>query len=416
MSQYVIEGGKRLEGELQIDGSKNAVLPIIAATLLIEDITYIKNCPKIVDVFIMTQILEELGCHVEWQDQTLVIDTRHLSTYILNESLVRKMRSSIILLGALMGRCKEAQISQPGGCQLGARPIDLHLNALRKMNVEITEVEEMIYCKTQHLQGATINLKFPSVGATENIMLAAARSEGITVIHNAAKEPEIVDLQDFLVTCGAKVKGAGTDTIIIQGVQRLSGTLYEVIPDRIIAGTYLAAAAMTRGQIVLYGIRPNHLQSVTDKFREMGCQIIEEHNRLVLNCSKELRGVNIITEPYPGFPTDMQSQMLTLLCTCKEPSFIKENLFEARFKIVDELRKMGAHIEVKDCTAYIGGYRPLHGANLLAKDLRGGAALVLAGLIAEGTTTVEHIEHIERGYQSIVADLAKLGANIRERM
>jgi len=386
MSQYVIVGGRRLEGELQIDGSKNAVLPIIAATLLIEDITYIKNCPKIVDVFIMTQILEELGCHIEWQDQTLVIDTRHLSTYILNESLVRKMRSSIILLGALMGRCKEAQISQPGGCQLGARPIDLHLDALRKMNVEITEVEETIYCKTQHLQGATINLKFPSVGATENIMLAAARSEGITVIHNAAKEPEIVDLQDFLVACGAKVKGAGTNTIIIQGVQKL------------------------------YGIKPNHLQSVTDKFREMGCRIVEEHNRLILCCAKELRGVNIITEPYPGFPTDMQSQMLTLLCTCKEPSFIKENLFESRFKIVDELRKMGAHIEVKDCTAYIGGYCPLHGANLLAKDLRGGAALVLAGLIAEGTTTVEHIEHIERGYQSIVTDLAKLGANIRERM
>ena len=221
MSQYVIEGGKRLEGELQIEGSKNAVLPIIAATLLNEDTTYIRNCPKILDVKIMIQILEELGCHIEWQDQTLVIDTRHLATYVLNESLVKKMRSSIILLGALMGRCGEAQISRPGGCQLGARPIDLHLDALEQMNVTISKAEEVIYCKTRHLQGATINLKLPSVGATENIMLAAVKSEGVTVIHNAAREPEIIDLQDFLVACGAKIMGAGTPTILIQGVKKI---------------------------------------------------------------------------------------------------------------------------------------------------------------------------------------------------
>lgn len=415
MSQYVIEGGKRLEGELQIEGSKNAVLPIIAATLLNEDITYIRNCPEISDVKIMIQILEELGCHIEWQDHTLVIDTRHLATYVLNESLVKKMRSSIILLGALMGRCGEAQINRPGGCQLGARPIDLHLDALEKMNVMISEMDEAIYCKTLHLQGATINLKFPSVGATENIMLAAVRSEGITVIHNAAREPEIIDLQDFLIACGAKIKGAGTPTILIQGVKKLRGTSYEVIPDRIIAGTYLAAAAMTRGSIRLKNVRYAHVKAITDKLEMMGCKIVRENNGLVLSTPQILRGIDIVTEPYPGFPTDMQSQMMTLLCTCKESTTIKENLFEARFKIVDELKKMGADIEVKGCTAYINGYKPLYGTTICAKDLRGGAALVLAGLVAEGMTIVEHIEHVERGYQNIVADLSKLGAKIQER-
>ena len=415
MSQYVIEGGRRLEGELQIDASKNAVLPIIAATLLNEDITYIKNCPKIQDVKIMIEILEQLGCRIEWQNQTLVIDTRHLATYVLNESLVKKMRSSIILLGALMGRCGEAQISQPGGCQLGARPINLHLEALKKMNVDISEIDGMIHCKTLSLQGATIDLKFPSVGATENIMLAAVRSEGTTVIHNAAREPEIIDLQDFLVSCGAKIKGAGTTTIVIQGVKKLTGTSYQVIPDRIIAGTYLVAAAMTRGNIILNNIRCDHLTAITEKFEMMGCQVVLEKNRIILTSQRKLKGINIITEPYPGFPTDMQSQMMALLCTCKESTFIKENLFEARFKIVDELKKMGADIVVKDCTAYIRGGKVLHGENICAKDLRGGAALVLAGLVAEGCTTVEHIEHVERGYQNIVADLSKLGAQIQER-
>ncbi|MBE6022701.1 MAG: UDP-N-acetylglucosamine 1-carboxyvinyltransferase [Cellulosilyticum sp.] len=415
MSQYVIEGGRRLEGELQIEGSKNAVLPIIAATLLNEDITYIKNCPKIVDVKIMIEILEQLGCNIKWQDQTLIIDTRHLTTYVLNESLVKKMRSSIILLGALMGRCGEAQISQPGGCQLGARPIDLHLNALQKMNVDISEVDGMIYCNTVHLQGATINLKFPSVGATENIMLAATRSEGTTIIHNAAREPEIVDLQEFLVACGAKITGAGTSTIYIQGVKKLRGVVYQVIPDRIIAGTYLVAAAMTRGHVILNGISSNHLEATTSNLEMMGCQMVKEEKRIILSCPQELKGVNIITEPYPGFPTDMQSQMMVLLCTCKEPTYIKENLFEARFKIVDELKKMGAAIEVKDCIAYIKEYRKLTGTTICAKDLRGGAALVLAGLIAQGETTVQHIEHIERGYQNIVKDLSSLGAQIKER-
>lgn len=415
MSQYIIEGGRRLEGELWIDGSKNAVLPIIAATLLCEDKVYLRKCPKIVDVKIMIEILEQLGCQIEWQEQTLIIDTRQLTTCALNETLVKKMRSSIILLGALMGRCGEAQISQPGGCQLGARPIDLHLDALRKMNVTISEIDGMIQCKTSHLQGATINLKMPSVGATENIMLAATRSEGVTVIHNAAKEPEIVDLQDFLVACGAKIRGAGTSTILIQGVEKLSGATYRAIPDRIIAGTYLTAAAATRGSVILNDVRSQHLEAIIAKLEMMGCKIFKEDQRMILEAKGTLRGIDIVTEPYPGFPTDMQSQMLVVLCTCKEKTFVKENLFEARFKIVEELNKMGAAIEVRDCTAYVNGGMPLHGARIFARDLRGGAALILAGLIADGRTTVENTEHIERGYQNIVKDLSMLGAQIQEK-
>lgn len=415
MSQYVIEGGRRLEGELQIDGCKNAVLPIIAATLLNEDITYIEKCPKISDVLIMQEILGELGCNVKWQGETLVIDTHTLTSYKLDETLVKEMRSSIILLGALMGRCGKARVSTPGGCKLGARPIDLHLEALKKMNIEIIEQDELIDCKTSHLQGATIKLKFPSVGATENIMLAATRSEGITVIQNAAREPEIIDLQNFLLACGAKVKGAGTSIIVIEGVKKLNGTRYQVIPDRIIAGTYLVAAAMTRGHIVLDDVYSDHLRSTLTVLRRMGCKIREEKQRIILECPKEIKGINIITKPYPGFPTDMQSQMMALLCTCKGTTFIKENLFESRFSTATELRQMGANIEICRTTAYVRSCKKLHGASVRATDLRGGAALVLAGLAADGCTIVDHIDYIQRGYQDIVGDLTKLGAKIQER-
>lgn len=415
MSQYVIEGGRRLEGELHVTGSKNAVLPIIAATLLNSEVTYLENCPKIEDVKIMMEILKELGCKVEWQGKTLMINAKTLQNYHINEALVKKMRSSIILLGALIGRCGEAAVSQPGGCQLGARPIDLHLDGLRKMGVQITEHDGIIDCKASYLQGAKINLRFPSVGATENIMLAAVRCNGWTVISNPAKEPEIIDLQNFLVACGAQITGAGTDKIVINGTKKLNGVRYRVIPDRIIAGTYLVAAAITRGHVILNDIDSRHLSDILEKLEMMGCRIINESHRIILTSPPKLKGVDIITKPYPGFPTDMQSQMLALLCTCNGKSYIQENLFEARFKIVDELLKMGAHIEVKDCTAYIRGDDLFKGCQVIAKDLRGGAALVLAGLGAEGTTTVGHTEHIKRGYEDIVSDLTKLGAQIEER-
>jgi len=415
MSQYVIKGGRRLEGELQIGGSKNAVLPIIAATLLNEEVTYLENCPKILDVKIMIEILKELGCKVEWQGQTLMLDGTTLQNYDINEALVKKMRSSIILLGALMGRCGEARISEPGGCQLGARPIDLHLEALKKMNVDITEMNGIISCKASHLRGAEINLKFPSVGATENIMLAATRCEGRTIIYNPAMEPEIVDLQNFLVACGAKITGAGTPKIIIDGVKKLNSVHYRVIPDRIIAGTYLVAAAITRGNIILNEVESNHLGTVIKQLEMMGCKIVNEAHRLIMVVPKQLKSMDIITEPYPGFPTDMQSQMMALLCTCNETARIKENLFEARFKIVDELVKMGAQITVDNCMATIRGGYELKGCSVMAKDLRGGAALVLAGLAAKGQTTIENIEYIKRGYENIAEDLSRLGAQIQEK-
>lgn len=415
MSEYVIYGGKRLEGEVFVDGSKNAVLPIMAATLLSGEVTYLENCPKILDVEIMIEILKQLGCQVEWQGKILKIDTKSLQTFDIDESLVKKMRSSIILLGALIGRCGEAKICQPGGCQLGARPIDLHLSSLKKLGVEINQNNESILCKSTHLRGAIIHLNLPSVGATENIMLTATLAEGDTVIYNAAKEPEIIDLQNYLNTCGAKVYGAGTQTIYIKGVKSLRGASYQVIPDRIIAGTYLVAAAITRGEVTLRKVNVESLKAIIEKLQEIGCQIRTEENLVHLVAPYRLKGTQIITAPYPGYPTDMQSQMMALLCTCETPSQIQENLFESRFKTAEELNKMGAKITINEHTASIMPNCKLTGCRIQAKDLRGGAALVLAGLAADGCTIVEDIEHIKRGYEDIVGDLMNLGGLISEK-
>lgn len=411
----MIYGGKRLEGELQIGGSKNAVLPIMAATVLNEGITQLDNCPRISDVEIMVELLKELGCKVEWQKESLLIDSRSINAYEISEELVKRMRSSIILLGALIGRMSQAKMGQPGGCQLGARPIDLHLDALKKMGVEIEEKEGIICCRALNLQGATIHLKFPSVGATENIMLAAARSKGTTIINNPAREPEIVDLQNFLVSCGACISGAGTNQMIIRGVDKLQSICYRVIPDRIIAGTYMAAAAITRGHIRLKAIKIEDLRPISKVFRQMGCMINEQDDAIELMAPRHLKGVVIETAPHPGFPTDMQSQMLALMCTCDNISRVTENLFEARFKIVDELCKMGAQISLQNTSAIVYPRDRLKGDIVLAKDLRGGAALIVAGLVAEGCTIVQGIEHIKRGYADIALDLSNLGAQIEER-
>lgn len=415
MSHYVIQGGKRLEGELHIEGSKNAVLPIIAATILSGNVTYLYNCPKILDVDIMTEILKQLGCKISRNNKTLVIDTSTISSSDISEELVRKMRSSIILLGAIIGRFRKAKISYPGGCPLGARPIDLHLAAFKKMGIHITEEHGFIICESNNLQGARIHLDFPSVGATENIMLAATLASGDTIINNAAREPEIVDLQNYLNSCGAKIAGAGTNTIYIQGVKSLHSTEYKVIPDRIIAGTYLTAAAITRGKICLKNIIPDHIRSICAKLEEIGCTIKEAENEVVLTAPKALNGTYITTEPYPGFPTDMQSQMMALLCTCKDTSIIKEKLFEARFKPAYELVRMGADISINGPIAVIKPTSFLTGAHIYAEDLRGGAALVLAGLYAHGMTIVDNIFHIKRGYENIVLDLKQLGAEIEEK-
>ncbi len=414
MSKYIIHGGKRLEGELHIDASKNAVLPIIAATVLSGNITYLYNCPKIIDVEIMVEILQQLGCKTKWDNKTLIIDTSTIQSYDISERLVRKMRSSIILLGAIIGKFGEAKISYPGGCPLGARPIDLHLAAFKKMGITVTEEHGFIICKSSHLRGAKIHLDFPSVGATENIMLAATLAAGDTVIYNTAREPEIVDLQNYLNACGAKISGAGTEIIYIQGVKKLYSVAYKVIPDRIIAGTYLVAAAITRGTITLKDVNPSHLRATLSKLEETGCTIIEKEDEVTLISPKKLRGVNIITEPYPGYPTDMQSQMMALLCTAEEMSIIKENLFEARFKPAYELMRMGANISIEGRIAIVKPIPFFMGTSVYAEDLRGGAALILAGLGAEGVTVVENIHHIKRGYQDIALDLRSVGASIQE--
>jgi UDP-N-acetylglucosamine 1-carboxyvinyltransferase len=325
------------------------------------------------------------------------------------------MRSSIILLGAIIGKFGKARISYPGGCPLGARPIDLHLSAFKKMGITVTEEHGFIICKSPHLQGAKIHLDFPSVGATENIMLAATLATGDTIIYNTAREPEIVDLQNYLNASGAKISGAGTETIYIQGVKKLHSVAYKVIPDRIIAGTYLVAAAITRGTITLKDVRPEHLRAITSKLEETGCTIIEEPDEITLISPKKLRGVNITTEPYPGYPTDMQSQMMALLCTCNEMSIIKENLFEARFKAAYELIRMGANISIEGKIAIIKPTPFLMGTSVYAEDLRGGAALILAGLGAQGDTVVENIHHVQRGYQDIALDLRRIGASIQEK-
>lgn len=415
MSYYVIQGGKRLEGELHIDGSKNAVLPIIAATILSGNVTYLYNCPQILDVDIMTEILKQLGCKIERNNKTLTIDTSTINSSDICEDLVRKMRSSIILLGAIIGRFRKAKISYPGGCPLGARPIDLHLSAFRKMGIHIVEEHGFIICESNNLQGARIHLDFPSVGATENIMLAATLASGDTIIDNAAREPEIVDLQNYLNSCGAKIKGAGTNTIYIQGVKKLHATEYKVIPDRIVAGTYLTAAAITRGKVCLKNVIPDHIRSICSKLEEIGCTIKETADEVTLTAPTELVGTRITTEPYPGFPTDMQSQMMALLCTCKDTSIIKEKLFEARFKPAYELVRMGADISINGPIAVIKPTPFLTGAHIYTEDLRGGAALVLAGLYAQGTTVVDNIYHIKRGYEDIASDLRQLGAHIEEK-
>jgi UDP-N-acetylglucosamine 1-carboxyvinyltransferase len=415
MSEIVIQGGRRLEGELHVAGSKNAILPIIAATLLCKDKIYLYNCPRISDVELMIKILGELGCKIIWDDKVLMVDTSTLNSSDVPADLVCQMRSSIILLGAILGRCKEAKIGLPGGCQLGKRPIDMHLDALRKMQVDIIEEEDFIQCKTLNLQGAHINLTMPSVGATENIMLAAAMAQGTTTIFNAAREPEIVDLQNFLNACGAQITGAGTKQIIIHGVDKLQGTHYRVIPDRIVAGTYLVAGAITRGNIILNDVCNEQMQATINKLRAIGCNIREEKNRVMLSVAKPLKGVGIKTQVYPGFATDMQSQFLALLTTCNSISHVKESIFESRFKTVNELGKLGAHIIVNEQKQMATVHPTPHliGTTVEATDLRGGAALVVAGLVAEGTTIIKNIYHIQRGYENIKNDLNQLGANIR---
>lgn len=406
--------GKRLEGEVNISGSKNASLPIIASTILNSDTTKLYNVPKIHDTQITLEILKILGCKIRKNSGKIEINSRNITKTEIPEHLMRQMRSTVILAGAILGRFKNVTFSYPGGCEIGSRPIDLHLSAFRKMGIQVEEEAGFIKCSCDKIIAADINLDFPSVGATENIILAAVLAQGTTVINNAAMEPEIIDLANCLNKMGAKIQGAGTNVIKITGVSRLKGTGYKIMPDRIETGTFLCAAAITGGKIKVKNIVPEHIVPVIHKLQETGCKIEVEKNYIVIEAPKKLKAIEIKTMPYPGFPTDMQQIFGSILTVAKGTSVIVENIFENRFKYANELIRMGAKIKIEGKTAVITGTRKLTGATVEGHDLRGGAALILAGLVAKGKTKVENIEYVLRGYENIDKKLNMLGANIKE--
>lgn len=410
----MINGGRRLEGSVRIQTAKNSVLPILAAAVLTDELITVLNVPDITDVSNMVKILSCLGCKAVYSENNLIIDSSSADNFEIPSALAHELRSSVFLLGSVISRFHKAKIAYPGGCDIGLRPVDLHLIGLKRLGVEITESNGYILCRCEKLVGDEIMLDCPSVGATENIMLAATKAEGTTVIKNAAREPEIEDLQNFLNSLGANVRGAGTGTIVIDGVKKLRGSVYQPIADRIEAGTFLITAAMCGGNVELEGINAENLSSLLHKLRENGCKLRIKNDKINIRSEKKLVSVKSIeTQPYPGFPTDLQAQMTALCCVCSGHTLITENLFETRFKYVPELRKMGADITVVDRCAFVRGIAVLKGAVTVAHDLRGGAALVIAAMAAEGDSEVLNISHIDRGYSSFEYKLAMLGASIK---
>ena len=414
MSQLIIRGGARLGGETDIQGAKNSVLPILAATLLTADQVELRQCPHLRDVDASIRILEDLGCMVRWEgEDTLLVDSRGLNGCAVSDRLCREMRSSAIFLGAILARCGQAEMSYPGGCELGPRPIDLHLSGLRDMGAEIDDTGGVLHCKASRLRGREIVLSLPSVGATENLMLAACGALGATAIANAAREPEIVDLQEFLNACGARVSGAGTSTVCVEGGRPLHGCAYTVMPDRIVAATYLCAAASAGGEVFLRRGKEEHLSTVTAVLREAGCSILSGEEGIRCSCRGGLTAVRPVrTAPYPGFPTDAQALLMAALLRSRGATAFEENMFSSRYRHVDELTRMGADIRVLGRTAVVSGVESLHGAPVCCTDLRGGAALCVAALAAEGETLIRETSHIDRGYEDIVRDLRALGAEI----
>lgn len=410
--KYIIKQTKSLEGIVDISGSKNASLPILAGCILNGGVTKLYNLPNIKDVNTTLTILEKMGCKVEKKKNKVIIDSSKMDKYEIPHEYMKKLRSSVILAGAIIGRFKKATFSYPGGCEIGARPIDLHIESFKKIGINIVEKAGYIICNCDKIDTAEVQLDFPSVGATENLILASILSSGEVIIQNAAMEPEIVDLENFLNKMGAKISGAGTSSIRVVGVKKLADVSYHIMPDRIETGTYLAATSITGGRLELINVCPKHLLPVLDKLEEAGCKLAKDKNKIYIEAKKRIKGIDIKTLPYPGFPTDMQSIFLSALCKASGTSIITENIFENRYKCVSELNRMGAKIKVEGKNAIIKGVKKLYGAEVTAQDLRGGAALVIAGLSAEGETVVSDIEHIERGYEAFDEKLLKIGANI----
>jgi UDP-N-acetylglucosamine 1-carboxyvinyltransferase len=416
LEKLFIQGGRRLSGTVKISGAKNAVLPVIAASLLASTPSVIEEIPDLDDVKTITEVLQYLGLNTRREPGSLFIDSTGVKSCEASYELVRKMRASFLVMGPLLSRFQEARISQPGGCAIGTRPIDLHLKGFEALGAEIIQGHGFIEARApKGLQGAKIYLDFPSVGATENIMMAASLANGRTIIENAAQEPEIVDLANYLNAMGANVRGAGTNAIRIEGVKELVGTTYAVIPDRIEAGTYMVAAAITGGDILLKNVLYEHLKPLVAKLKEAGVAIEQDVDQMRVTASGGLRAVDIKTLPYPGFPTDMQAQFMALMSVTDGSSIISETVFENRFMHVDELKRMGASIRVDGRIAMLDGVKKLTGCPVNATDLRAGAALVLAGLAAEGQTEIGSVYHIDRGYDRLVDKLQALGADISRR-
>ena len=415
MSSYLIRGGRALQGEAVCQGSKNSSLPILAACILCEGAVELDNIPEITDVDATVKILSWLGCRITREGTHMMVDAADVTTGEIPDDLMREMRSSVIFLGAVLARTGRALISAPGGCEIGLRPIDLHLNAIGKMGAKVENSAGVIECTApEGLKGAVITLSFPSVGATENVMIAAVLAEGETVIRNAAREPEISDLADFLNAMGARVSGAGESTVRIEGVKQLHTAAHTVIPDRIAGATLLAAGAVTGGNICVRGLIPAHLEPVIDVFEQAGNEISIRSDAVVLRGPKRLKSVKTVrTMPYPGFPTDIQPPVTAMLCVSRGTSVVIETIFESRYKYVGELVRFGAKIRVDGRMAVVEGAERLYAANTLTPDLRGGAALVLAALAAEGESRVDEIRHIDRGYEDFSKTLSALGADVR---
>ena len=412
--KLIISGGKRLQGTVRIDGAKNSALSIMAATLLTKDVCILRNVPRLTDLDTMTAVISKLGVKVEWRgDNTLYIDSDDFNNYEAPYELVKMMRGSILVMGPLLARLKKAKISLPGGCAIGARPVDYHLKGFEALGAKVEVEKGYIEVKVIKLKGDDIYLDFPSLGATENIMMAACLAEGVTKIENAAKDPEVVELGRFLNKMGAKVKGLGTDIIEIEGVKKLHGVDYTIIPDRIEAGTYMVAAAITGGAVLIEKTDPLLLKPLIVKLEEAGVKITLKKNLIKVIGPRRIKAVDIKTLPFPGFPTDMQPQFMALSCIAKGTSVITETVFENRFVHTGDLIRMGADIKIEGHSAIVKGVKELSAAPVMASDLRGGAALVLAGLVAEGTTELSRIYHLDRGYVKLEEKLNSLGADIK---